>query len=161
VPEVLSVPRVVAERVRREAEKLGVSVEEYLLELVSRGLDPESKAREYVETALELLEQGREELEKGNVRQAAEKTWGSAALAVKAHAYWREGKRLASHGELWEYVDRVAEELGDWARDSWYAASSMHTCFYEGWCTARQVERAIESVSRLVKTIAEKIRGRE
>lgn len=40
-----------------------------------------------METALDLLEEAREELGKGNVRQAAEKLWGAAALAVKAHAY--------------------------------------------------------------------------
>ena len=37
---------------------------------------------------------------------------------MKAYAYWREGKRLASHGELWRYVDVLTEELGGWVHDA-------------------------------------------
>jgi len=148
-------------RVREEAERLGVSVDEYLVELLSQGLDPKDRAREYVEVAQELLQEVREGLRKGDVRQAAEKVWGASALTVKAYAYWKDGRRLASHRELWEYKRRLEDELGEWVSDAWAHANTMHTCFYEGWCTAKQVERAIESVSRLVKTIAEKIRGRE
>jgi len=37
--------------VQEEAERLGVSVKEYLLELLSQGLDPKDKAVEYVEVA--------------------------------------------------------------------------------------------------------------
>ncbi len=48
---------------------------------------------------------------KGDVQQAAEKLWGAAALAVKAYASWREGKRLASHRELWEYSKKLINEL--------------------------------------------------
>ncbi len=58
---------------------------------------------EYVEVAEDFLRRAREELKGGDVRQATEKVWGAAALAVKAYAKWREGRRLVSHGELWEY----------------------------------------------------------
>ncbi len=80
----------VAKRVKEEAEKLGVSVDEYVIELLSQGLDPKDRAVEHVEAAKELLRDAREELEKGDARQAAEKLWGAGALAVKAYAYWRE-----------------------------------------------------------------------
>ena len=50
--------------------------------------------------AEDLLGEPREELSKSNIRQVAEKLWSAAALAVKAYAYWREGKRLSNHGEL-------------------------------------------------------------
>ena len=63
----------IAKRVQEEAKKLGVSVDEYVVELLSQGLDPKERAVEYVEAAKELLKEAREELEKGNVRQAAEK----------------------------------------------------------------------------------------
>ena len=67
----------------REARKLGVSPEEYVLELMLRDLDPPERAKEYLEASKELLEQAREELDKGDIRQAAEKAWGAAALAVE------------------------------------------------------------------------------
>jgi len=143
-----------ARRVREEAERLGVSVEEYLVEVLSQGLDPRDRAREYVEAAEDLLEEAREELGKGDVRQAAEKLWGSAALAVKAYAYWREGKHLASHGELWEYKRKLEDEVGEWISDAWYAASAMHTCFYGGWCAEKDISTALKRVERLVKEVA-------
>ncbi len=65
-----------AKRIREEAERQGVSVNEYLAELLSEDLDPKSRAAEYVEAAESLLEEAREELKKGNVKQAAEKLWG-------------------------------------------------------------------------------------
>ena len=83
--------------------------------------------------------------------------WGVAALAVKAYAYWRDGRRLASHGELWEYKSRVAEEVGEWVLHAWSEAVHMHVCFYEGWCRPEDVEAALKAVERLVKAVAERI----
>lgn len=64
-------PRRIAERLRREAEKLGASPEETIVEALSEGLDPQDRARDYIEAALELLRQTRGGLERGEVRQAA------------------------------------------------------------------------------------------
>jgi hypothetical protein len=150
----------IAKRLREEAKRLGVSVDEYIVELLSQNLDPESRAVEYAEAAGDLLEEAREELGKGNVRQAAEKVWGAAALAVKAYAYWREGMRLSSRGELWEYKRKLAREVGGWVHNSWASAVEMHVCFYEGWCAPEDVESALEPVGRLVDEIALRVRGR-
>ncbi len=49
-----------ARRVREEAEKYGLSVDEYLVELLSQGLDPKDRAQEYVEAAEDLLKEARE-----------------------------------------------------------------------------------------------------
>ncbi len=104
---------VVARRLKEEALKHGLSPEEYMIEVLTRDLDPKDRAKEYIEAASSLLEEAEEELKKDDLRQAAEKVWSAAALAVKAYALWREGKRLASHGELWEYKSIMANELGD------------------------------------------------
>ena len=98
-----------------------MGLEEYLVELATRDLDPLERAREYAEAARELLKQAREDLKKGNVRQAAEKAWGAAALAVKAYAAWKEGRRLASHGELWRYALVLRKGLGKWVSNAWNA----------------------------------------
>ncbi len=157
VSQAPALPRFILEKARREAEKLGMSIEEYLLEVMSRDLDPREKSREFIEAAKKLLDAAVKELRKGDVRQAAEKTWGAAALSVKAYAYWREGRRLASHGELWEYVEVIARELGDWVRNSWNEATAMHVCFYEGWCQEKQVEAAVKQVEKLVNGVMKKI----
>jgi len=104
---------VVARRLKEEALKHGLSPEEYMIEVLTRDLDPKDRAKEYIEAASSLLEEAEEELKKDDLRQAAEKVWSAAALAVKAYALWREGKCLASHGELWEYKSIMANELGD------------------------------------------------
>ncbi len=153
----IRLPRAVVERLEREARKLGLSLEEYVFELILRDLDPEERAREYIEVAKDLLEQARVELERGDLRQAAEKVWGAAALSIKAYASWREGRRLTSHRELWDYSKKLIEELGEWVYDAWMAANGMHTCFYEDWCTDRHVEEAIKRVERLVREVGERI----
>jgi len=137
--DVVTIRGVIARRLREEARKLDLSPEEY------------------VRAALELLEGTREELERGNVRQAAEKVWGAAALALRAYALWREGRRLASHGELWEYKSTLADEWGGWVRVAFQQASSMHVCFYEGWCDRGDVEEALKSVRRLVEEISRRV----
>jgi hypothetical protein len=150
-----------ARRVREEAEKHGLSVDEYLVEVLSQGLDPKDRALEYIEATEDLLAEAREELGKGNVRQAAEKLWGAAALAVKAYAYWKEGRRLSSHGELWEYKRRLEEELGEWVSDAWFAGNTMHVCFYEGWCAEKDVEDAYKRIERLVAGVASLLKDKK
>ena len=59
------------------------------------------------------MRQARDELAKGDLRQAGEKAWRAVALALKSLAYRREGLRLSSHRELWEYVDKLVGETGD------------------------------------------------
>ena len=143
-----------ARRVREEAKRLGVSVDEYLVEILSQGLDPRDRALEYIGAAKSLVDAAREELGKGNVRQAAEKLWGAAALAIKAYAYQRDGRRLTSHAELWEYMRLMAKEVGSWVREAWMYASGMHTCFYEGWCAGEDVEDSLGPIEKLVKEVA-------
>ena len=150
---VISIPSIIIERIKKEAEKQGISVEEYIIELLSRDLNPEDKAKEYIKASLELLSQARDELAKGNIRQAAEKTWGAVALTIKAYAYWKDGRRLKSHRDLWEYKDKVADELGGWVGRLFREASGLHACFYESWYTGRDIEEVIPEAEKLAKKI--------
>jgi len=149
----IRLPKKVVERLENEATKLGLTLEEYLVELISGHLDPISRAYEYIEVAKDLLEQAGKDLSEGSIRQAAEKIWSSAALAIKTYADFSEGRRLRSHGELWEYTKTLMKIFGDWIYDSWMAANGMHTCFYEDWCTAEHVGEALKRVKRLVEEI--------
>jgi len=149
----ISIPRVALEELRKRAKRAGVSLEEYIVEISLEELDPSSKAEKYIKAALELLEEAKAELQEGNLRQASEKIWGAAALAIKAHAYVEEGRRLTSHGGLWDYKTKLAAKLGDWVRDSWNAAVAMHVNFYEGWAGREDVEDALKKVGKLVGEI--------
>ena len=115
---VITLSKRIAQHIREETSKPGITSEEYIIEFITQKLDPRNRAIEYIGIAKELLEHAKEELKRGNIRQAAEKIRGITALVVKAYAYWREGKRLASHYELWKYKDKIVDKLGEWVRDT-------------------------------------------
>jgi hypothetical protein len=52
---------------------------------------------------------------------------------LKSLALRRDGLRLSSYGELWEYVAKFTEETGDRELGRlWRSVVSMHVNFYEG-----------------------------
>jgi uncharacterized protein (UPF0332 family) len=159
--ESLQIPKRLMQTLRRRAEELGVTPEEFLIELMVDAVDPGEQSQAYIDAAREMLEQAKKELGSGDLKQVSKKIWGAAALALKAHAYARERRRLASHSELWQHKSRIAEELGDWVDDAWNAANAMHINFYEGWADARSVERALGWVERFVDTVQRAIGEQE
>lgn len=52
----------------------------------------------------------------------------------------------------------MSKEIGEWVREVWMMASSMHICFYEGWCIGRDIEVTYKHVEKLVKEIEGRIR---
>ena len=66
----------------------------------------------YRDAAWQLLAQGLEELDLGDVRQASEKGWGAAAQMVKSIAESR-GWTHDNHGALYAVVDRLVRETED------------------------------------------------
>jgi len=70
------------------------------LGVLTRDLDSNEGAVEYLEAVYSL------------VTQANEKIWNVCALIAKAHALARKGQRLESHRDLWLYKNEVAKELG-------------------------------------------------
>lgn len=150
-------PKSIYDRLRKKAEGFGMTVGELLIDILTNNLSSKEKAEEYARASLEFLELAKEELVKGNLREASEKIWGAVILIIKAHAYAKTGRRLTSHRELREYKDRVADELGSWVIMTFQQASDMHTNFYEGWVTKREVKMTLESVEKLVKVIAKRI----
>ncbi|MHA1711998.1 MAG: PaREP1 family protein [Candidatus Freyarchaeota archaeon] len=147
-------PKAVAQRLEKKAREAGVSLSEYLFTIVTRDLDPNTRAEWYIDGASELLDQAREELGKGDLRQASEKIWGACALSIKAYASFKEGKRLESHGDLWIYKNKVAQDLGEYVKTAFRQADSMHKNFYENLATGEDVEDVAKEVAKLVKDVA-------
>ena len=68
VPSIsVKLPRSIVERIERDAKRAGLSLEEYIIELIFQSLDPDERILEYVDVAKDLLEQAVEELRKGDV----------------------------------------------------------------------------------------------
>jgi len=154
---VVTLPRVIIEELRERASRAGVTIEEYLLDLLMRDADPVESAGKYLEGARELLEQARQELEGGDLRWSSGKIWGACALAIKAYALAKENLVLKSHRDLWVYKNKVAEELGEWVRTVFRQADSMHKNFYEGLATKEDVEDVLKEVGKLVSVVARTI----
>ena len=153
----ISIPRTILEELKRRAEERGLSLEEFLTEIGTQDLDPEDRAEKYINVAMELINQAKEELMKNDLRHASEKTWGACALAIKAYALRKDKKVLTRHADLWRYKDKVIAELGEWVRDAWMYANAMHINFYEGEASRADVEKALKLVEDLVKTIMRNI----
>ncbi|MEM2300906.1 MAG: PaREP1 family protein [Sulfolobales archaeon] len=148
-------PKTIAEELARKASSVGISIEEYLFDLLFRDLDPVASAEKYIMGAQQLLEQAEQELRAGDLRQASEKIWGACALSIKAHALAKKGLRLETHGDLWVYKNEVARKLGDWVRVAFMMADSMRRNSYEDIATGEDIESALREVRNLVNKISE------
>ena len=110
---------------------------------------------QYRSAATQLLQQARQELARGDVRQASEKGWGAAAQAVKAVAESR-GWEHKTHAALFDAVNRLAEETGNDDFDRYFvAASGLHINFYENWMPAGTVRVGVDEVAQFVALMAE------
>jgi uncharacterized protein (UPF0332 family) len=152
-------PRRIEERLRRESERIGVSEEELILEALSKTLNeplnPETRFEMYLKLSEKYLRDSEELLAKKDYVQASGKAWGAASQIVKALAA-REGREIRSHASLWEYMDELAERLGDlMLRYLWRTANNLHQNFYENWMPAGEVELAVKDV----KTFMEKLKA--
>ncbi|MEM3103946.1 MAG: PaREP1 family protein [Candidatus Bathyarchaeia archaeon] len=154
------VPEVALKELRRKAEERGISLCEYILEIAVGDLDPSVSFRKYIEGAADLIHQARLEFERGDLRQASEKIWGACALAIKAHALYKGGRKIESHADLWTYKNEVVKELGEWVRTAFMKADSMHKNFYENLATKEDVKDALEEVNKLVSSLGEKLSSR-
>lgn len=124
------------------------------MNLIAELVDPTGLAESYWEASKNLMRRARDELAEGDLMQAGEKTWGVAALALKSLAYKREGLRLSSHEELWEYVSKLVEETHDEELGRlWRSVSSMHVNFYEGWATEKHVKGVIEDTESFIEKV--------
>ena len=110
---------------------------------------------QYRSAETQLLQQARQELARGDARQASEKVWGAAAQAVKAVAESR-GWEHKTHAALFNVVTRLAEETRNNDLDRMFVtASGLHINFYENWLTANMVGVGIEEVARFVALLVE------
>ena len=104
----------------------------------------------YRAASRELLEQARDELAKGDHRQASEKAWGAAAQIVKAVAQHR-GWPHNAYPLLRQTVSSLVAETGDEELETLFqTASWLHVNYYENWSPPEEVQRSIPRIARLL-----------
>lgn len=92
------------------------------------------QTQEYVAASYELMGKAHDYLRQGDLRQASEKGWGSAAQMVKAVAeHWKDsGVVHGRHQDLRTLVAGLATAEGEPDLDmSFHAAQDLHENFYE------------------------------
>jgi hypothetical protein len=142
-------PMWLRERLEEEAERVGLSAEEFVLKVVAerlnREVDPPEVAEVYVKLAEKYLREAEDLLAGGDFVQASEKLWG-AALMDKAVAAAR-GLLLRSHGDLFKFVKSLGDEAGDpELRRLFAVASALHQNFYESWLPPEVVKEYAQDV---------------
>lgn len=104
----------------------------------------------YQSAAKELLGKAREALAQGDLLQASEKGWGTAAQITKAVAASR-GWPHNSHRLLFDVATRLMQETNDRRLgELWRIANGLHQNFYEQWWDEPQVRGAIDDVAEYV-----------
>jgi uncharacterized protein (UPF0332 family) len=116
--------------------------------------DAQARAELHLKLCERYMREAEDLLAKGDYARASERAWGASSQMVKALA--AGGEELRGHAGLWEYVDRLAEELGDIElRRLWRALAVLHRNFYGDWMPPGEVELSV----RGVETLLEKLRA--
>ena len=73
---------------------------------------------------------------------------------MKATAARRE-LELKTHGQLWDFINRLVEELKDLELgDLWIRANALHKNFYEGRLIPELVKKYMEDSKKLVEKLS-------
>jgi hypothetical protein len=157
----LVLSREIEKKLGEESVKMEISIEGLALDAfkgMNKGMDPVDRAELYVRISEKYLRDAEELLARGDLVQASEKLWGSATLMVKAVAASR-GVLVSSYGELFSYVRRLGEELGNpELRRLFSVASTLHQNFYENWLSGDVVREYAEDVKQLVGELKKLVR---
>ena len=109
--------------------------------------------RKYRDDSRSLLAQARDELARGDVRQASENGWGAAAQILKAVAEQR-GWDHDRHRHFSRIASRLRSELGDGdLYRAFRVAEGLHENFYEDTLPAEDVVLDLLDVERLLDKV--------
>ena len=107
----------------------------------------------YRQSAFELLQKARDELDSGDTRQASEKGWGATAQMLKAIAQ-QDGIPHHSHAALARIASDVHAQTGDDAIATWFAiAQNLHVNFYEDNLSPEFVQIYLNQISLMVSRL--------
>jgi hypothetical protein len=110
-----------------------------------------SPPERYEEISRHLLEQAREELDKGDILQASDKVWGATAHAVKAVCQ-RMGWNHHAHNHLSAAANYIASQLGrDDLRLAFGYLESLHANYYEHQRGADEIRTGLTNAEFLIR----------
>ena len=104
-----------------------------------------------VQISERLIQQARDELQRGDRLQATEKVWGALAQMLKAHGQQRGWLNLGSHRTVGHIARQLADEY-DSGRIliAYVAADNGHRNFYDNEMSPPEIEDIITVVARVL-----------
>ena len=110
-----------------------------------------SPPERYEEISRHLLQQARDELDRGDILQASDKVWGATAHAIKAVCQ-RMGWNHHAHNHLSAAANYVSSGLNrDDLMEAFGFLEAMHTNFYEHQKEADQVRLEVNRAAFFVR----------
>ena len=104
-----------------------------------------------VQISRRLIQQAREELERGDRLQATEKVWGALAQMLKAHGQQRGWLNLRSHRAVGHIARQLAAEYNDLSLvDAYVAADNGHRNFYDNEMSPPEIADIITVVASVL-----------
>ena len=104
-----------------------------------------------VQISRRLIQQAREELERGDRLQATEKVWGALAQILKAHGQQRGWLNLGSHRTVSHIAQHLDAEYPEIPVSSAYvAADNGHRNFYDNEMSPPEIGDIITVVARVL-----------
>ena len=153
------ISEVVIKKIEELTELGSVDPNVYVLDnLIFRDLNAFDKASEYVNTAMEMLDEAKDGIEK-DLRKSSECIWCAVLLGLKAYALYKGDGNLASYEDICKYKEKVGSEFGEWVDDVFRHGLSMFINAYNSWLSKSDVEKSYKKVERLIRTISNRIRS--
>lgn len=112
-----------------------------------------------VQISRRLIQQARDELDRGDRLQATEKVWGALAQMLKAHGQQRGWLNLGSH----RTVGRIAQQLGAEYHvmavlNAYIAADNGHRNFYDNEMSPPEIDGIIAVVASVLPDLERALR---
>ena len=112
-----------------------------------------------VQISRRLIQQARDELERGHRLQATEKVWGALAQMLKAHGQQRGWLNLGSHRTVGHIARQLADEYGNIGiLNAYVAADNGHRNFYDNEMSPPEIDDIIIVVARALPELESALR---
>lgn len=138
----------------------GRDVEEFIIDLIVRELDPPRRVEVYLRLHEDYLRSAEELYSKGNLTQAGEKYWGAVTALLNAIAELRGGWEHYSHRDYDVIVGRLYKEINDKSiLIDFSMAERLHANFYHNFMGKEEFEVHRQAALELIERLRAVIKG--
>ena len=148
----IKVPEEVYELISAIARRKAKSVEEVILEYVTKDVDPSVRIEVYTKLHEKYLKDAEELYAKGDLAQAGEKYWGAVTALLNAVGEKR-GWSHYTHRDYAEIVERLSEELKQPLGRLFASVERLHANYYHSFLTKVNFEAHREDALKLIQKL--------